>query len=125
MTEIDDAQVRQTAFGLEGPLYERASLPPDPTAIASPRKTGLYLAMIAGAFILIGGILLMAMLPNQTAELPLDPSNPIISPEPVKPVTLQDRVDELDFVLRTYEQEFDTLVFPPIEPEIRLDPKQQ
>lgn len=110
----------QTQFAVEEPFFEKPPQEPiDPASIPPEKPKTLYLILGAGAFIVV--ILILAVInrpqPVEDTEVKITPT-PTLQPE-LNPIQqkLQTAIEKLEQANPTTE----TLPFPPVNMELRID----
>ncbi len=127
MTEEESVLTNQTQFSYEEPFRQVPSVAGEKTtATAQSPKSRRMMLIVGGVvlfFILIILLVLVGRRPTITKTSPFQqPSE--ATPLPAEANPLRERVERLQTELEDADPTKQSLLFPPVDMDIRLDPKQ-
>lgn len=125
MTDLDSVLTNQTQFSLEEPYYQGVTQPAD-DEVQPPKKSNSkkMLVVLASILVLLLLLLLLAVVSRRPVVTPNSPfqQGTLETPTSVQANPFAERIKRLETELEEADPLRQTLLFPPIDMDIRLDP---
>jgi len=126
MPEEESVLTNQTQFSYEEPYRESSRVVAGEAEPATPKpnsKKKLIILVGIGIFLLFFVLILLAAMRPKQIEVGQFQQPVFATPVPVEVSPLLERVNRLEAELQDADPVKQSLVFPPVDMEIRLDPK--